>query len=148
VVRPKGMTPQQLRDGVRWLALQFYSPRRCHRRAARGFKNPRLPDFGMPMLKYPALLGLNYYQLGQWHYRMVPAIQWLYQRLISVNKYRYLRDLVRRTNFWAEPLPPAETRLRVKAHGPFAHREGFKRGRRHPLTVGHRRPPAPGPTQN
>jgi len=144
VVRPKQMTAEQLRDGIRWLALQFYSPRRCTARARKAFTNPKLPDFGAAWLKAPALLGLNYYQLWQWNYRMRPGLQWLYQRLISVNKHRYVSDLFRGTNFWADRLPPAAPPATpIAATGPFAYLEGFKRGRKHKLTFDAPRPHTP-----
>jgi radical SAM superfamily enzyme YgiQ (UPF0313 family) len=144
VVRPKKLTPEQLTAGIRWLATEFYSLLRCTRRAARALENPRLPDFGARWLKAPALLALNYYQFWQWHYRMTPSLQWLYQRLIVANKYQYLSDFFRGTNYWKQELPRATpTPLPVEAEGPFADHEGFKRSRRRALALAVERPPAP-----
>lgn len=144
IVRPKQLSPEALQAGIRWLALEYYSPARCTRRAIRAVSNKKLPAFGAAWMKAPALLALNYYQLWQWHYRMAPSLQWLYQRLIVANKYRYLRDFLRRSNYWVSELPraapPAEP---VTAAGPFAAHEGYKRSRRHPLARAEERPPAP-----
>jgi radical SAM superfamily enzyme YgiQ (UPF0313 family) len=138
VVRPKQMTPEQLREGIRWLARQYYSPRRATQRALRALRNERLLNFGPRALRAPALLGLNYFQVWQWHYRMVPSLQWLYQRLVSVNKYRYFQDSLRRTNFWSRDperaadvydLPPP----RFSSQSPFLHASGLKKNRRQPL---------------
>jgi len=144
VVKPLQMTADQLRDGIRWLALQFFSPRRCTQRATKAFSNKKLPNFGAAWLKAPALLGLNYYQMWQWQYRMQPPLQWLYQRLISVNKYRYVGDLFRGTNFWKDELPRAAAPAApITATGPFAHVEGFKKGRKHKLGLVEKRPATP-----
>jgi radical SAM superfamily enzyme YgiQ (UPF0313 family) len=104
VVHPKGMRPEALKAGIRKLALDFYSPRRCTRRAVKGLSNPRLDGFGHKLFKAPALLGLNYYQLWQWHYRMRPSLQWLYRRLLSVNRYKYWKDFLKGTNFTIEAI--------------------------------------------
>ncbi|MBE2251986.1 MAG: cobalamin B12-binding domain-containing protein [Myxococcus sp.] len=132
VVRPKQMSPEQLRDGVRWLAREYYSLARSVRRSRKGFANHKLPSLGGPLLKGPAYLGLNAFQWWQWHYRMVPSLQWLYRRLVSVNKYRFFSDLFRGTNFWASQAP--------EVGGPAHHsdwaffsKQGFKRGRQFPL---------------
>ncbi|MHB8419042.1 MAG: B12-binding domain-containing radical SAM protein [Myxococcales bacterium] len=108
VVRPKQLTPEQLRDGIRWLGRQFYSPKRATLRAIRGLPNHKLRETFKPAWFSPfALLGLNYYQVWQWHYRFVPSLQWLYQRMVSVNKYRYFRDALAGTNFTRNLSRPA-----------------------------------------
>ncbi len=132
VVRPKQMSPQQLQDGIRWLAREYYSWSRCTNRSARALRNKRLPAFGPEVLKGPAYIGLNLYQWWQWHYRMVPSLQWLYRRLVSVNKYRYVKDLTRRTNFWSAPYRSVGGEMPTSA-SPFFARQGFKRGRKFPL---------------
>lgn len=123
------MTPEQLRDGIRWLATEYYSLARCTKRAARAIGNPALPAFGHAWLKAPAYVGLNLYQFWQWHYRMVPQVQWLYRQLVSVNKFRYLGDFVKRSNFGASL--PRGTRASISHHSdsPFFLSQGFKRGR-------------------
>ncbi len=131
VVRPKQMTPEQLRDGIRWLARSFYSPRRATARAARALRNERLGELFGPRWVAPfALLGLNYFQVWQWHYRFVPSLQWLYQRLVSVNKYQYLRDHVRRSNFApasdAAPAKATASAAPPPAPGPFHEVSGHK----------------------
>jgi radical SAM superfamily enzyme YgiQ (UPF0313 family) len=129
VVRPKQMTPQQLQDGIRWLATEFYSLRRCANRSARALRNTRLPDFGHAWLKAPAYLGLNLYQFYQWHYRMVPQMQWLYRRLVTVNKYQYVKDFVRRSNFGASLPESKRAAVSHQSESPFHSGQGFKRGR-------------------
>ncbi len=99
VVRPKQMTPEQLRAGIRRLALSFYTPARAARRTAAAIANPRIgTDFG-ELLRVPSLLALEGYQVWQAHYRMAPPVQWLYRRLMPLHKYRYVGDHLRRTNF-------------------------------------------------
>ena len=77
---------------------------------------------------------------------MLPPLQWLYQRLISVNKYRYLGDLMRGSNYWKTDLPRANPPAAVvEAEGPFNLGEGFKRGRNHRLVRAQKRPAAAPP---
>jgi radical SAM superfamily enzyme YgiQ (UPF0313 family) len=140
LVRPKQMTVRQLEEGMRYLARGFYSPRRATARAIRGLRNKRLLDVGPWALRAPALLALNYFQVWQWHYRMVPSLQWLYQRIISVNKYRYFKDLIRRTNFHASEHLRADELAGVPERtfatsSLFLHAEGHKPSRARPLTA-------------
>jgi radical SAM superfamily enzyme YgiQ (UPF0313 family) len=106
VVKPLLMSPDELRDGIRWLARSYYSPRRAAKRALKAMANPRLHALGPSYLKAPAFFGLNAFQVWQWHYRMVPALQAFYQRLLKVYRYRYPGDLLKGTNFRAVPAPP------------------------------------------
>jgi hypothetical protein len=129
VVRPKQMTPEQLQDGIRWLATEVYSFARCAKRAVKCLKNDALPAFGHSWFKTPAYLGLNLYQFYQWHYRMVPQVQWLYRRLVTLNKYQYLRDFARRTNFGATLPAPSHRLIAHQSDSPFLNGQGFKRGR-------------------
>jgi radical SAM superfamily enzyme YgiQ (UPF0313 family) len=133
VVRPRGMSPEALKAGIRKLALDFYSPARCTRRAVRGLSNKRLDGFGHKLFKAPALLGLNYYQLWQWHYRMRPSLQWLYRRLVSVNRYRYWSDYLRRSNYFRTAHRESDDVPEFSSQSPFLHAPGFKRGRQFPL---------------
>lgn len=115
VVRPKGMTPEQLRDGVRWLTRRYYSVshrRRLARDAARNAK--LLPQF-QGFLRGPLISFLNYYQVFLYTYRMVPALRWLYDRLAPYSKYRHVRDVFRRTNFWRSTFEPAVVSLPLAA---------------------------------
>ncbi len=143
VVRPKQMSPQQLQRGVRWLATQYYSPRRCVARARKAAKNPGLADLGPKAARLPALLGLQAFQIWQWHYRMVPALQLLYRGLLAANKHRWPMDLLRRTNFWASPHVgvggPRDEALGIES--PFYEVQGYKPNRVKPLR------PAPGLTR-
>lgn len=136
LVRPKQMTAEQLRDGIRWLAKQYYSPRRALQRARRAYANPQLDGFGQGLLKMPAFAALQGFQVWQWHYRMVPSLYWLYQRLIGANKYRYFMDYLRRSNFVASAYPPAGGPEAELPHSsPFMASAGYKPRRSEPLQV-------------
>lgn len=107
IVRPKSMTPEQLRDGIRWLTLRYYSVRHRRRLAREGIANPRLlPQFN-GWLRRPLISFLNYYQVFLYTYRMVPSLRWLYDRLAPASKYRHISDLFRGTNFWRSTFAPA-----------------------------------------
>ncbi|HEY3451910.1 MAG TPA: radical SAM protein [Myxococcales bacterium] len=149
VVRPKNMTVEQLWQGIRWLVKQYYSPRRAYQRTQRAIANQGLISIGPGVLRKPALAFLCMYQVYQWHYRMVPSLNWLYERLVSVNKHRYLKDHLRRTNFWrSEPARAAAPEAGHAAYttdSPFLHAAGFKDRRTSPLTVEQRELPHPAP---
>ena len=142
VVQPKQMTARQLHDGIRWLARQYYSPKRAILRSKRALSNPKLLNFGPSALRTPALVFLNAYQVYQWHYRMVPSFNWLYERFASVNKYQYFTDFLRRSNYWAKHHPTAElpeaATQGFSTQSPFLHAAGFKDRRNRPLAVEHR----------
>ncbi len=121
VVRPKQMTPEQLRDGIRRVATGYYSPARALRRSRHALSNPRLLG-AAGALRSPALVMLNAFQVWQWHYRMVPSLNRFYRWLAAANKHRFLGDHFARTNFrgpsewsrgegrdaaWANPLAVA-----------------------------------------
>jgi radical SAM superfamily enzyme YgiQ (UPF0313 family) len=151
VVQPKQMSAQELFEGIRWLATNYYSPQRAYKRARRAMKNSKLFDFGPKGLRTPALAFLNAYQVYQWHYRMVPSLNWLYERVLPLHKYSYLSDLFRKTNFWSSEHPSARDALGTSSHSfstdsPFLHAAGFKDRRQRPLAVEGcdvRRAPAP-----
>jgi radical SAM superfamily enzyme YgiQ (UPF0313 family) len=107
VVRPTSMSPEQLRDGIRWLTRQYYSVRHRRRLARSASQNPRLLPQFQGRLRHPLIAFLNYYQVFLYTYRMVPSLRWLYDRLAPLNKYRHVRDLFRRTNFWRSTFEPA-----------------------------------------
>lgn len=129
VVRPRHMTPEQLQDGIRWLARRYYSPARAARRAWRAMSNDKLQGVGPKMLRAPALVALNAFQVWQWHYRMVPALQAVYQRLLEVYRFRYLGDLWRGTNFVDGAPPPPWQGVAGEVDGPFASSAAFKPSR-------------------
>ncbi len=145
VVKPLLMTPEQLRAGVRKVALGFHSPRAALRRSRLGLANRKLGALFPRLLRAPALLGLNAYQVWQWHYRMSDPVQWLYQRLLEANRYQYVSDFFAGTNFRRSPHAPAEERARLHlSESPFLHRGGHKRSRSAPLVpLGLSAPPPP-----
>jgi radical SAM superfamily enzyme YgiQ (UPF0313 family) len=108
VVKPAGMTPQELQKGIRWLTLKYYSVRHRRHLARVAAKNANfLPGF-QGWTRQPILDFLNYFQIFLYRYRMVPSLRWLYFRLLPFNKYRFLGDLFRGTNFWGTDFPYAE----------------------------------------
>lgn len=140
VVHPKQMTPEQLREGIRRLTLGFYSPRRAVRRSVRGLANEKLARIGPNALRAPMLLFANAYQVYQWHYRMAPSMQWLYQRLLDVNKHLYLADYLTPSNFKHRPFRRADQRAgtpeaQFDTDSAFLHQEGFKPNPHRPLEV-------------
>ena len=107
VVRPLGMTPEELRAGVRWLTRQYYSVRHRRRLARDAARNPHfLPQF-RGLMRQPLISFLNSFQVFLYTYRMVPTLRWLYDRLVPYNPHRYVRDVFRRTNFWRSTFEPA-----------------------------------------
>jgi hypothetical protein len=101
-------------------------------------KNPRLLDSSPSALRGPAIAFLNYFQVWQWHYRMVPGVQWLYQRIVTANKYRFLSDHVRRSNFRVSAHAQAAEPTRPHPHpseprSVFYHSGGLKVRRDAPL---------------
>ncbi len=134
VVKPLKMTPEQLRAGVRKVALGFHSPKAALRRSKLGLSNPKLGLAFPRAIRKPALVALNAYQVWQWHYRMSDPVQWLYQRLLEANRFQYLGDFLRGTNFRAQDHAPAEHRPRAHhSESPFLHRGGHTRTRHSPL---------------
>ena len=107
VFRPRLMTPEQLSTGVRRLALEYYSPRRTVRRYRLAMENPRFARPEPGGVGPLTLAMLNAFQMVQWRHQMIPALHWLYRRLITANRYRYLSDHVRKTNFSVRPFRPA-----------------------------------------
>jgi radical SAM superfamily enzyme YgiQ (UPF0313 family) len=126
VVQPLQMTPAQCRDGIRWLATRFWSVPRATRRLQKALGNPRMVSHLSALERTGMLVGLNAFQVWQWHYRMVPSLQWLCQRLVSVNKYCYFQDMLRRSNFTAVDPPRALDGEDPVLSGPFARAQGWK----------------------
>lgn len=107
VVSPKGMTPEQLRDGVRWITRQYYSLRH-RRRLARSAETLDLFPAFRGWTRSAVVAFLNYREVLLWQSRMVPSFRWLARRLTALNKYRFARDLLRGSNFWSQAHAPAE----------------------------------------
>jgi len=98
LVHPRRMSPKQLRHGIRGLALAFYGPRRRLRLAVAAARNQRLlAELGAA--RTPALVGLNAFQMWQWHYRMSRPGAWLYRTLLPAARMRYRSEWTRRSNF-------------------------------------------------
>ena len=127
LVRPKGMTPDELRAGIRRVALTYFSMGRATKRFLRAAENRKVFSEVQGPLRVAALAFLNYFQVWQWHYRMVPSIQWLYRRLVDWNKFRYATELYRTSNFEPRGEPePFEAGERhepqsAEARGPADH---------------------------
>lgn len=128
VVRPKGMTPEELRRGIRWLTLQYYSLRHRRRLSNAATRNPRLLPHFQGWSRGPVIAFLNYFQTVLYTYRMVPSLRWLYDRLVPLNKYRYLKDVFRGTNFWRSTFEPVLVSAPpVSTTSPFLWRVGEMR---------------------
>lgn len=112
VVRPLRMTPAELRDGIRRLALRYYGPRRRARLTVSAVRNRSLLDELPGVARILAIAALNAYQVYQWHYRMSRPGAWLYRNLLPLAKHRYVGDWLRRTNFRT---PTAAARISERA---------------------------------
>ena len=99
VVRPVRMSPRELRDGVRRIALSFFSPRRAAARAAAAYDNEKLFTELAGSQRIAAITALSVQQIYQWHYRMTTAGYWLYRRLLPYARYAYPEEWVSTTNF-------------------------------------------------
>jgi radical SAM superfamily enzyme YgiQ (UPF0313 family) len=98
LVHPRRMSPDQLRRGIRRLALAFYGPRRRLRLAVTAAYNRRLlAELGTARI--PALMALNAFQMWQWHNRMSRPGAWLYRALVPAARLRYPSEWTRRSNF-------------------------------------------------
>jgi radical SAM superfamily enzyme YgiQ (UPF0313 family) len=141
VVQPRHLTPEQLRDGILWLARRYDSPERAARRTRRALANEKMHSLSPRLLRAPTLLALDAFQVFQWHDRTVPALQRAYQLLLRAYRYRYLGDLWHGTNFVrSTPPPPWEA---TALEGPFARSSAFKPGRVKPLAPHRGLAPAP-----
>lgn len=134
--RPLGMSVQALEQGIRWLMRTYYSI--GHRTK---LTRQAIAEVGLfrPLSK-PArvalLAALNYYEVYLWNYRATPSLRWLYDRLLPANKYLYLADWRRGTNFWSQPLTPHRPDpLVMQTHSPFAFRSGLRAPGEAHLTV-------------
>jgi len=126
IVRPKQMTPEQLRDGIRWLSLQYYSIEHCRHLARVTTRDAHFfPQF-TGIWRTPLLIALQYYQAFQYTYRMKPSLRWLFCKSQEYNKYIYVGDAVRGTNFWHPHYRPAEPDPvgPLEGESPFLHRSG------------------------
>lgn len=107
VFQPRLMTPDQLSTGVRHIALSYFSPRRAIHRFRLGMANPRFAKPEAGGVGPITLAVLNAFQLIQWRYQMIPALQRFYRYLIAANRFRFAGDHFRRTNFREFPYLPA-----------------------------------------
>jgi radical SAM superfamily enzyme YgiQ (UPF0313 family) len=110
LVRPARMTPEQLRDGIRRLALAYYGPRHRARLGVAAVKNPRLFGEIAGIRRVALIAALNGYQLYQWHYRMSRLGRALYPALLPYAKYRYPEEWFAKSAAWS---PGADTDDRV-----------------------------------
>ena len=99
VFRPKQMTPEQLRGGIRWLTRRFYSPRHRHHltRSPTGKQNLKPWFHGQQSKLLLALMKCH--QVMVVFNRFFPGARLCHDGLVRLNKYRYPRDLLRGTNF-------------------------------------------------
>jgi radical SAM superfamily enzyme YgiQ (UPF0313 family) len=101
VVRPARMTPDQLREGIRRLALAYYGPRHRMRLTASALQNERLFSEFAGVRRVALIAALNGYQLYQWHYRMSRLGRALYPALLPYAKYRYPEEWFAQSSFWS-----------------------------------------------
>jgi hypothetical protein len=98
VFEPAYMTPQQLRDGIRWLARSFFSPDRLARRVRLALANPRVLDAFPRPIRPAILVLLGSKQALHWHSLMTPSLHDLRGALEAVNKWRYPGAVLRGSN--------------------------------------------------
>lgn len=99
VVRPAGMSARELADGIRWLALSYYSPRRAARRARMAYDNKRLFSELVGSQRAAAIVALSAHQVYQWHYRMTPVGHSLYKRMLPLARYAHPQEWFRASDF-------------------------------------------------
>ncbi len=109
VARPRQMTPEQLSEGVRWLTRQYWSLSHRHQLAKVAARATLVFPKFQGWSRLPLLAVLNYYQAVQWRYRTTPSLRWLALKLMKANKYRFLKDLLRGTNYWKRDFEPFES---------------------------------------
>jgi hypothetical protein len=100
VVRPLRMTPRELQDGIRRLALAYYGPRHRARLTAAALRNERLFGEFTGLRRVAVIAALNGYQLYQWHYRMSRLGRLLYPALLPYAKYGYPDEWFATSAFW------------------------------------------------
>jgi len=99
VHEPRHMTKRQLEKGVEKLTLKFFSF--AHQRRVFSGWPQRGILFGdlSPWRSYLYLKISNLYEMFVWHSRMNPPLRWFYNKLAPYYRYRYLGDLIKKTNF-------------------------------------------------
>ncbi len=141
VFKPKGMTPEQLSQGIRWIIHNFWSVERCTRRLKKALKGRTQVTNSLPrFLRAPALAYLNYSQGLWWRSQIMPGVMAVRRKTTPLHKHLYLGDAVRGTNFWKTNHRPAVEEREHGAHAytsksPFLHQEGIKPSRSRPLAV-------------
>jgi radical SAM superfamily enzyme YgiQ (UPF0313 family) len=141
VFKPKGMTAEQLRDGIRWIIHNFWSMERCTRRLKKALRDGTQVTDSLPkFLRGPALAYLNYSQGLWWRSQIMPGVMTARRAWMPLHKHTYLGDAIRGTNFWKTNHRPAVEEHEHGAHAytsesPFVHAEGLKASRARPLVV-------------
>ncbi len=125
VHRPAGMSVSQLEKGIRWLIRRYYSIGHRARVSRHGYRHLALFSKFNPVVRFGLLTLLNCYEYYLWHYRAAPSLRWLNERLLPLNKHRYVGDLLKGTNFWSQALPSPRSEAPVLATAsPFAEQSG------------------------
>lgn len=108
VHRPMTMTAQELQAGIRKLALRYYSIGHRTRIWRQSVANDKLFTEHRGLTRPAVITAMNAYQVWLWRYRMTPSLRWLCERLLPVNKQRFVLDVLRGTNFWQTGFAPAD----------------------------------------
>ncbi|MCD6499442.1 MAG: cobalamin-dependent protein [Deltaproteobacteria bacterium] len=103
VIRPKEMMPEQLRDGIRRLAKEFYSVRRIRSRLRRVKSNPLILDAFPISQRNRVALFVGMYQAYHWHELMIPPLRRFANGIKRTNVLLRHRDAILRSNFDQAP---------------------------------------------
>lgn len=109
VVQPIQMSARELRDGVRRVALSYFSPKRAAERAHAAYENKKLFTELRGSSRVAAIVALSAYQVYQWHYRMTSAGYWLYRKFLPHAKWAYPEEWLSRTSFRLPQTEPVES---------------------------------------
>lgn len=138
VFRPKQMTPEQLRDGIRWITHQFYNVKRATHRLKRAMSSSQFSDVAPRGLRTPALVYLNYSQALWWRTQLMPKVMAVRKTLMPLHLLN-LGDALRRSNFHSSSfraaLPAGADAHPYTTESPFLHAQGVKPNRSLPLSV-------------
>ncbi len=120
VVRPKRMTPGELREGIRRLALTFFGLRHSARTTSAALRNTRLFEELGGAGRVAAILALSTHQIYQWHYRMSRPGAWLYDKLLPYAKYARPSEWLATSSFADAGLPDPDDDLPAGSVAPDA----------------------------